>query len=421
MWFAPFRAALPTRRFAVAIRCTGRCSLNGEYLMIATSRNRLTAVMLLAAAGLWPVSSAEATIPYNNPGPFAVPLLNPTSMPGLPKPEQVPGKEYSSNVDSTAGGTVDPGQVVAWDGLGGTADWLDYTETPRPLYAGDDDIDALASFYDTLIDETRADTAHLIFSIDASAGVLPAGPVFLQNNNSQLGGAGDLSYELAGAFPLQEGHKLQGPWASRAQINNSESSPTDIDAIELWGPEPAYSLDERNKYSLKDDYASYNTAIPGDAVSVWNYDGTPFIAHSLIVGVVEELLDASVDDISKIDVDALMVFAINGSPYSFDPDLGTGTDDVILFSIRQITGQSCYYATGSEIFWVDGSGNRGFLHHGGHDWDKDYALQNLRLLDGSGVVDIDALEAVTTPEPSAAVLALVGIFGFRLLGRRRSG
>lgn len=391
--------------------------------------NRVWAVAILLAAtvGLWPASSAQATTVYNNSGPFATPILKPASMPGLPAPEHVPGKEYSTDFDSTTAGIADPGRVITWDGLGGTADWLNFTDR-RTLYAGDDDVDAMANFFDTLVAETRADSAHLIFSVAASTGVSPSGPIYLQDNDNQLGGAGELSYERAGAFPLPPGQSLQHVWADRTSINGG-ATPDDVDAVELWGPEPAFTYDERNKYSLHDDHASYDAVLPGDAVSVWNYDGTPFLAHSMIVDVVEELLgtpaDPGLDYIAKIDVDALMIYSINGSPYTFDPDMGTGDDDVVLFSIRQIADPQDvehhgYYATGSEIFWLDGSGNRGFLHHGGHDWSRDYAVSHLRLLDGSGIVDIDALEAVTAvPEPPAAGLALLGVLGLWALTLRR--
>jgi hypothetical protein len=124
-----------------------------------------------------------------------------------------------------------------------------------------------------------------------------------------------------------------------------------------------------------------------------------------------------------------MVQDIAGEDTRFDPG------DKILFSIRQVpsltAGGPGYQATGSEIFWMDGASTvaapvGGYLFHGGHRWDKAYALANLRTQIAVGgemldaVLDLNALEAIGVPEPSAIALCLLaGMIGMTARGRRR--
>ena len=66
----------------------------------------------------------------------------------------------------------------------------------------------------------------------------------------------------------------------------------------------------------------------------------------------------------------------------------------------------------------------GFLFHGGHFWDKDYALTHMQtIIDGpDGPVrvqlDINALEAIGVPEPASAMLLLFGMTVVMVLRRR---
>jgi hypothetical protein len=104
--------------------------------------NCLRLIVASAAAAFF-VSAAQATIPYGGlaggiPGGLG---------PGLAKPNIVPGKEYSHDMDTNTaapGGGLDPQQVIAWDGSGGTADGLDYSGS-RLNYQNDDQVDALAN------------------------------------------------------------------------------------------------------------------------------------------------------------------------------------------------------------------------------------------------------------------------------------
>ena len=74
---------------------------------------------------------------------------------------------------------------------------------------------------------------------------------------------------------------------------------------------------------------------------------------------------------------------------------------------------------GGEIFVYDGPGTATrFLRHGGHDWDT--AFDVVATFANLGVMseNINALEAVATPEPASCILMLLAAVG--LLATRRS-
>ena len=402
---------------------------------------------------------AQATIPYTGltggvPGGLG---------PGLASPSVVPGKEYSHDIDHTTaggGGISDPEQVIAWDGVGGTTDGLDYSG-PRPAYEADDQVDAIANRRDHLFVQVQGsaavpDQAHLIFSHDdqisvyfgggppVAGGFTPfllspafsAGPVTLLGG-TQIGGTGELSYELASAYAPPSS---QGTWATQGQINGMPN-PDDVDGVEVWGPEPAIKADAE-KYSLNVDFFS--------GTSVWSLDlnnnvSTPYISQAQIVTAVTALLGpvpggavlpypTFIDGNDAINLDALMVQDIiddGVDPDTFDrnPD---GLGDRIIFSIRQIPNDSDpdgYYATGSELFVLDASQPNipSYLFHGGHLWDQAYALGNLlispNLIDeGYAVIDVNAIEAISegvVPEPTSMMLLLVGLAAIGVLRLRR--
>jgi hypothetical protein len=391
-------------------------------------------------------SSVYATILYGGlaggiPGGFG---------PGVAPPSVVPGKEYSHDMDQETappGGILDPQQVIAWDGSGGVADGVDFSLT-RPNYEPDDQVDAIANrgdhlFKQLLGGDDTVDNAHLIFSHDdmislyttpPGGGVFPspflvpsAGPVSISNGNL-IGGAGELSVETAFAFTPASS---QGFWATQASINFMPR-PVDVDGVEVWGPEPAFTADA-DKYSLDVDFFS--------GTSVWSSPtGSSYISHSAIVAAVTSLLGpvgsgvlpypTFIDGDDAINLDALMVKDIipgeGDANDTFDRDPAGGIGDRIIFSIRQIINPSDptgYYATGSELFVLDASGAVSFLKHGGHVWDKAYALTDLvlpaTLVNGLAVIDINAIEAISqgvVPEPTSAVLML---FAMAACGLRR--
>lgn len=419
--------------------------------------SRVQLGLLTLALALAP-SVAQATIPYGGlaggiPGSLG---------PGLPSPGVVPGKEYSHDVDHTTtggGGISDPEQVIAWDGSGGTADGLDYSLT-RPNYQNDDQVDAIANRGDHLFNQVIGaaavpDLAHLVFSHDDQISVYfgggppvvggfspfnmsptySGGPFTLANGKS-IGGTGELSYELATAFSPPS---TQGIWATQGQINGMPN-PLDVDGVEVWGPEPALKADAE-KYSLNVDLFSN--------VSVWTHDlntnsGAPYVSRGQIINAVVALLGpvpgsaalpypTFIEGVDAINLDALMVRDIiddGEGPDTFDRDPDGQIGDRIIFSISQIPNPQDpdgYYATGSELFVLDASQPNlpTFLFHGGHLWDHNYALSNLKIApnlidNGYAVIDINAIEAISegvVPEP--ATWLLLPLAGIAAIGLRR--
>lgn len=405
------------------------------------SSSKALACALGAVVSCAPLSLAAPYVPVVLP-----PMANPAVGPGVIPVDEVFGKEYSRDIDQDAMGAALPEQVVAWDGVGGTLDGLNYTGS-RPVGVPRlQQVDALANSLDAMYDETLSDRAHLIFSHTDRVGIYNAsgvfggfgpvvpmsGPVLLTNGNTILGAA-EVSVEEAGAYA---GPSVQHGWATASMVN-SMAPAADLDALEVWGPEPALAADS-NKYSLDGDF------IGGAGTSVWSYDlGTgvsvPYISHGAIVTAVTTLLGAvpttafgrdQLPSFEAINVDALMVQDRDGVDLQFG-----GPGDSIIFSIRQIVDPADsdgYYATGSELFVLEASAAGiapSFLFHGGHLWDHDYALNNLGvaglLPDQRAFIDINALEAVGelvasgVPEPgTVAMLGLATIAGGYLLRRR---
>lgn len=383
------------------------------------------------AATLAFTTRATATIPYT-PVAFDTTFLGAS----VATPDRVLGKEYSHDFDHTTagvGGAPDSQQVVAWDGIGGAMDGVDFTGT-RPTWTPEQEIDAIANHTDALFGALRTDRSHLVFSHDDEVsfitpaggpvlGSTPAGGPVLLSNGNVIGGAGEVSIETAGVFTSPES---QGLWAPLGAVNGMPL-PRDVDGLELWGPEPAETGDT-DKYSLDLDFLS--------GVSIWNGTGGAYLSHAEIVGAVESLLGTipgsamvPFDDQegeNAINVDALMVRDVNEEDV-FDRDpTGGGNDDAVIFSIRQIidsSDPSGYYATGSELFILEPSGVS-FLDHGGHLWDKGYALASLGLgspssPNGYGVIDINAIESIAgVPEPAGAALLAMGMTAIVAMRRR---
>lgn len=413
-------------------------------------------VAAIAAASLLVLADrAAATIGYTPVvlPPGAIPAVGP----GLMTPAGVFGKEYSHDIDEStagAGGVADPEQVIAWDGIGGTADGLDYSGT-RAAYLPDDEVDAIANHLDALFVPLLQDRSHLIFSHDdmisgypgppplpAGAAffpvpIPPAGPIPL-SGGTVIGGAGELSFELAGTYHPASTH---GTWATQPTINGMPL-PRDVDGVEVWGPEPAFTADA-DKYSLQVDAFSATVGGP-PATSVWNLAGTPYISHTAIVAAVTSLLGPLppgvvlpypdfIDGDAAINVDALMVNDVFGNMDTFDRDPAGGPGDRIIFSIRQImdpTDPDGYYATGSELFVLDatfGAAGTTYLSHGGHLWDHAYALSSLAVapggpVNGYAVIDINAIEAVgalLVPEPASCLLLTLACSAAAVARRRK--
>lgn len=409
---------------------------------------------LAVATGVAALTASAVAAPY------AVVALPPGAFPAV-GPGVIPaplvfGKEYSHDLDHDFMGAFDPEQVVAWDGVGGTLDGLDYSFSRGLNFPREQQVDALANSFDALYRQlwnpasgAFPDTAHLVFSIDdrvaaytatgglafppAGALIPPSGPVLLTNGDV-IGGSADISIEEAGAFA---GFEVQGLWTPAPTVNGMALL-TDVDGLEVWGPEPAVAADS-DKYSLDID-------ITTGGASVWHYDvgaGTsvPYISHALIVDAVESLLgfipstavssDGEFPGREAINLDALMVQEVLGDVARFEGDPAGGAADSIIFSVRQIPDPADpdgYYATGSELFVLSapfpgGPVSAGFLFHGGHFWDHAYTIGAMGIagVDVRAYVDINALEAIgelVVPEPST-LIAVIGFVGGSLASRRR--
>ncbi len=427
----------------------------------------LTCLLSLTSFAL--EQTGEATVPYGG-----VTAGIPTLGKEVIDPDKVFGKEYSHDRDyeiSPPGVSPDPEQIIAWDGSGGVANGVDFSGT-RPSYQPDgegDDIDAIANHRDALFNALLEDRAHMIFSIDDLAHtVTPGGPspgfvvtpvppgtplgVVLGNGNT-IGGSGEVSYELG---TVTSGSvDFQAIWAKQADIN-AMPFPTDVDGLEVWGPEPgpippgdAKASSDTDKYSLDVDAFSGGPAGP-PPVSVWNGGslpgaGTAYILHSAIVAAVTKpvamgglgpvsgflpLPGGFLDGDAAINLDALIVQDVVDDPNIFQRDqTGGDNHDRIIFSIRQILDPGDpdgFYATGSELWVLDATGSISPLVHGGHVWDHAYAKTVFGRTAGPAgqeqffALDINALEAIgasVVPEPAACWLALMSAPLF--LRRRR--
>jgi len=343
---------------------------------IMRSTTILTAVVAVGVAlGLGaPTALAGAIVPFA-PGPTIFP------MPGLgvPPPGLVPGKEYSTDVDSDAFGVADPGQVVSWDGrVGGVADSFDYTGTgglPTSLLDENLQLDALANSGDALYSSVIIDASALLFSTDGD------GSIYAEKIAAAGGGG--------------------GIWAPPPLINAAHP-PTDIDGLEVWGGDGP-GADDANRFSIKGDptgVAVWATAggPPGPAASLY----TDAELAAAILPLAAALISLSELE-NMLDLDAMMTFLKDDILFSIDP-------------IMNATGAVVF--DGGEIFVYDRSlASVSFLTHGGHVWDTAFSVMGTF---GTATENINALESVAIPVPATLALFGVGLAGLGVARRRQA-
>ena len=347
----------------------------------------------------------------------ATEVVLPTPGPVIPVPTNVPGKEYSDRFDKDQVATLDPEQNLYWDGNGGVQDTFDYSGSR----AGDTDpareVDALAHHQDALFWEVITNQSALLFSTGSTTALLPGDSRATVYNAS----AAYSSIGLQEQSVLSESISIPGAinfWAKPPQIDNNGVN--DLDGLEVWSslsptssqyPSPVDpTTDDANMYSLLGD-----PEINGARTSVWYYDNasvasTPYLLASQIATAINRSDIANLADI--IDLDGLMVYD-GGAIGTWD------NSDAILFSVMPIDANGDGSITpnvnegdvdGGEIWsWQFGQPLAQFLNHGGHLWDTAF---NVRQATGAVNENIDALEAVATPEPSS----FLGLLALGTLG-----
>jgi hypothetical protein len=356
---------------------------------------KITHKLLLSSCLLLGVTVAPSQVlagPFNSPGPFVNPVGD-----GVPSPPEVPGKEYSEDPDRNGypSHTPNPGQVIAWDGTGGTTNTSNFLTlwNPQSGIAAPDpfQVDALANRKDLLFYEVIEDQVPLVFSTG-----LPGGPrtafdnyIFYERPN----------HKVLLPFPYKE----IGVWATPAQIN--QVAPNNVEGLELWAPvqDPTVPLEDRvNSVLLQgpeipvDDANRYSLFGDPLGCSVFKSNGDCLFLKADIATAITPLFPGLDITDAKIDLDGLMTW-----------------ENDILFSLKPIDGNNDGSITdndpskdldGGEIFvWLSTEPSAKFLIHGGHVWDTVFNVKDT-VEDWTGLrpgtENIDALEAVATPEPS---------------------
>lgn len=349
-------------------------------------RNGQVVVAALLAASL--VSWIPAEVSANPWNPMTSAIPGPSIL--IPKPKEVPGKDFSDVRDRNAAGAADLEQVVAWDGLGGVRDSFDYDQLPntRPLYPFSTEVDGLAAGGDALYHDVIANQAALLFSVETDPNIM---------------------YERATGFPAAPAGF--GVWATAQEID-AMNPPLDTDALEIWGGDNA---DDAHRYSLAGD-PFVQTPAAALKVAVWEYDeaGNTSLPHTFTTDLAAAMdLQAGGPGVGGLlwgqlvelmDVDAIMVFGKE-----------------VLFSIRplQVPGTPIVFDGGEIFVYKNAATPTKYLDHGGHLWDTAFDVMGTFHLQHENV---DALEAAATfvPEPATCALAALGMLGLAgLVGRRR--
>jgi len=360
---------------------------------------KITHKLLLSSCLLLGVTVAPSQVlagPFNSPGPFVNPVVD-----GVPSPPQVPGKEYSEDPDRNGNPshTANPGQVIAWDGTGGTTNTTNFVGSgvwnPLSGIAAPDpfQVDALANRKDLLFYDVIHDRVPLVFSTG-----LPGGPrtdydnyIFYERPNFKV--------------LLPSPYKEIGVWATPAQIN--QVAPNNVEGLELWAPvqDPTVPLEQRvNSVLLQgpeipvDDANRYSLFGDPLGCSVFKSNGDCLFLKANIAGAITPLFPGLDITSAKIDLDGLMTW-----------------ENDILFSLKPIDGNNDGSITdndpskdldGGEIFVkLSTESSAKFLTHGGHVWNTVFNVKDtVEFWTGlrPGTENIDALEAVAvaTPEPS---------------------
>jgi hypothetical protein len=361
---------------------------------------KITHKLLLSSCLLLGVTVAPSQVlagPFVPQGPF----VQPAPGSGIPGPKNVPGKEYSDRFDKDTQEppVLDPEQNIYWDGNGGRQDAFDYSGSRAGDTVTAREVDALANHQDALFWDVIANQAALLFSTGSTTLLLPGDSRAAVYNASpdynQLG----IHEKSVLVEPIGGGIDF---WATPPQID--QAGVNDLDGLEVWGGLADPTPNDADMYSLLED-----PTINGTRTSVWYYNGgvsTSYLNAAQIAAAINRPDIVNLADI--IDLDGLMVWD-GGNIGQWD------NGDAILFSVMPINANLDGVITpninggdidGGEIWsWQFGQPLAQFLNHGGHLWDTAF---NVKLATGAVNENIDALEAVATPEPSSflSLLAL---------------
>ncbi|MFN7898804.1 MAG: hypothetical protein ACK5N0_03935 [Synechococcaceae cyanobacterium] len=287
------------------------------------------------------------------PGPFVSPMPGM----GLPAPVNVPGKEFTTNINTNFAGANVPGQSLIWDGLGGTANIYNYGV----------EVDALANVGDALFMAVIDNKTYLLLS--------------MQGDNHQQS---IFAINPLGSIQL---------WATNQTIKTSPPAgnppaPFDLNGLEVWGPDAMW---DANRFSPAFD------RLPGDiSASVVDATTNLVIYDRLKIATAIGRPDLEAD----IDLDALIQ---NGNS--------------IIFSIQPIDS----FDGGEIWVWDGSSSSSAqYLQFGGKTWNTALDLQNYFGSYGYdiGTENIDALEAASVPGP-LPLMGAGAAFGFTRKLRRR--
>ena len=350
--------------------------------------------------------------------------MNPIPGWKLDPPVRVPGKEVSFGNLTAGEGDRDqfftsvPGQAVFFDGVAK----LPQSGLANAFNYGDYQVDALANIGDALFQAVREDRTWLLFSVQndkygnaifASApGAFPSivtpGKICLWSSKgcTTINNTPEVVGEyMAGFGPLlKNGNPTDVLDSADAYPIDKDGHLIDVDGLEAWGPE---LIADGNVFSPEGDN-DFSVMCVGSA-SCHTYTRSE-IAAALGRPDLER----------TIDVDGLMTNPNGLSDPSGLPYLEMN------FSVRPTGGLD-----GAEIWqWSGVPGDLASpLVQGGHKWDTAFNLRQKLIDEGFGDmaitgtpenidVNLDAIEAVSTPGPLPA-LGLVSGFGFSRRIRRR--
>jgi hypothetical protein len=311
--------------------------------------------------------------------------ISPLGVDGVPPVERVPGKEFTDRLDLTYVPTphaLQPTQIGMFDGVGGAKNGLrlsDYATSFANFH-----VDAQSQIRDALFREVVDNRVPLIVSTSF---------------DQMLGG----SVALAAERPSGS---VQSFATSTQIVNHPHAGGQlrDIDSVDLWGregqPHAAF-------YSFQDD--PFNTSVYTLQVLAPGFL-QPYLSTGQIAAAIGNPNLAPL-----IDVDGLMAHDIGTGINPFDGTFGPG--DSVMFSIAPIPNpEGGDFYDGGEIWvWQFGQPAK-FLDHGGHLWDTAFNVGDTL---GVQTENIDALEAVSVPEPAVATLLLVGLVCSSMIRRRR--